>query len=116
MVAYVTPSDRWMCVVPDPRAERRPLQPNQSDPGWRASASATGRPPALAPRSDGCGTLLDMPTSRPMGQHLPLEPGRLGSTGGTGLNANGTAESQPLSHIAVRTCQAHVAAPKKPDP
>ena len=43
---------------------RFPLQPNQSVPGRRASASATASPPARGPRSEGSGTRLETITRR----------------------------------------------------
>src|SRR5215470_4237551 len=54
---------------------RRPLQPNHSDPGRSASASATASPPARGPRSDGSGTLFDTITRR--ATQPPFGPTRL---------------------------------------
>src|SRR3984885_305753 len=58
------PSACCRCASVAAPALRRPLQPNHSEPGRSASASATARPPARGPRSDGSGTRLETTTRR----------------------------------------------------
>ena len=107
---------------------RRPLQPNHSEPGRRASASATARPPARGPRSDGNGTRLETTTRRdtalssrgfPLVRPVPTVRQWDDRTPAPARTDNGTArlahcmslrrDPAPMAH----SC--HAAPPKRPD-